>query len=166
MSFNNGVATKMMWDEVHVLTVNYQRQEMFLSENGGSAPGELSIKEVHMTIRADLRDPLKVLDMAVRYAIRYELLARVLDADIVKVFEQIGVKDFLDRLVGLTTDEMRRKRFEGLSFFEFTVNKGASSALAVSLDDDDDEPEEEVEITEIPVATVPGRTRRSRAVSG
>jgi len=166
MSVNNGVVQTIMWDEVHVVTVNYQRQELFLSENGGSSPGELRIKESHTVIRADLRDTFKVLDIAVRYAIRYELLARVLDADIVKVFEQIGVKDLLDRIVSLTTEAMRRNRFEGLSFFEFTVNKGASSALAVSLDDDDDEPEEEVEITEIPVATVPGRTRRSRAVSG
>jgi hypothetical protein len=161
MSVDNGVVQTILWDEVHVLTVNYQRQELYLNENAGSAPGELRIKAPDTLIRADLRDPFKVLDMAMRYAIRYELLARVLDTEMLKVFEQIGVKDFLDRLVSLTTEQMRRERFNGLSFFEFTVNQGTSHATpAVLADEDDDELDDEPEVVEPVASTNTGRTRR------
>jgi hypothetical protein len=78
------------------------------------------------------------------------------------------VKDFLDRLVSLTTDEMRRKRFEGLTYFEFTVNQGASSALPTTLDDDDEveEEEDDNEVTRTAVTSATGRGRRSRTNSG
>ena len=159
MSSSNGIDQSILWDDVHVLTVNHHRQELFLSQNVGGSQGELRIKEPTTMIRADIRDPLRVLDMAVRYAIRYDMLARVLDTDVVAVLEQIGVKDFLEKVISMTTEQMRRNRFEGLSFFEFTVNEGAFRALEETPDDD--EPEEDDEApAEVPITSATRSRRR------
>jgi hypothetical protein len=165
MANNNGYQSSILWDDVHVLTVSHQREEIYISENVGGAPGELRIKAPEVTIRADLRDPLRVLEMAIRYVIRYDLLARVLDAEVVRVFEQMGVKGFLDQLLGLTTEQLRRERFNGFEFFEFTINpKPKDSPLRDEPDDDEPEDEEEAESpepTSVAAAIKAPRRRRS-----
>jgi hypothetical protein len=77
------------------------------------------------------------------------------------VFEQLGVKEFLDRLRSLTTEQMRRNRFAGISFFEFTINQGMNGQSATpEPDDDEDELEEEEATAEIsPTPTGRGRRR-------
>lgn len=167
MASSNGYDQSILWDEVHVLTVNHHRHELFLAENVGGTPGELRIKEPTMTIRAEMRDPFRVLDMAMRYAISYDLLARVLDADVAAVFEQMGVKELLERIIALTTEQMRRTRFEGISFFEFTVNEATYQAMQevqegdeVDEDEPDNEDEQE-ESTTVAAAVKAKRTRRS-----
>jgi len=171
MASSNGIDQSILWDDVQVLTVNHHRHELFLSQNVGGSPGELRIKEPTTMIRADMRDPLRVLDMAVRYAIRYDMLARVLDADVVAVLEQIGVKDFLERIISLTTEQMRRNRFEGLSYFEFTVNEGKNGASAEvrsedeadDYDEPDDEEDEAVPTSVAAAVKAPRRRRTSNS---
>lgn len=159
MASNNGYQQSILWDEVHVLIVNYSRREMYLYENAGGEPGVFHIRTSEAGARANIGDPFDILDMAIRYTVRFELLARVLDAEVARVFEAIGVKDFLNQIVTNTTEEMRRNRFNGLNFFQFTVNPSTSVTSPVAAPDDD-ESEDEDEVAEVASTTPTGRTRR------
>jgi hypothetical protein len=142
MASNNGYQQSILWDEVHVLIVNYSRREMYLYENAGGQPGVFHIRTAEAGARADIADPFDILDMAVRYAVSFDLLTRILDAEVVRVLEAIGVKDFLTQLASNTTEEIRRNRFKGLNFFEFTINQGANGATAAEPEDDEDDEDE------------------------
>lgn len=172
MPTTNGYQQSFLWDDVHVLIVNYQRQEVYLYENAGGEPGVFHIKTAESQARARLTDPFEILDLATRFAIRFELLVRVLDAEVTRVFEAIGVKDFLSKLVSTTTEQMRRNRFNGLGFFEFTVNvdQKVNGASATELDDEYEDEEDEPETVETPTppvtaATSTGRTRRKSSAA-
>jgi hypothetical protein len=169
MPSNNGYQQSILWDDVHVLMVNYSRREMYLYENAGSEPGMFHIRTADAGARATITDPFEILDMAVRYAVSFELLARILDAEVVRVLDAIGVKDFLTKLVSNTTEELRRNRFKGLNFFAFTINQGTNAA-AVQAEDteeheaDEDELQDEDEVEATPTlaeAIKPQRRRRT-----
>jgi hypothetical protein len=157
-----------LWDEVHVLIVNYNRQEMYLYENaGGGEQGVFHIRSADAATRASITDPFSILNMAMRFAVNFDLLARVLDAEMVRVLEAIGAKTFLTQLVSNTTEALRRKRFDGLNFFEFTINPNSNGAAAQFEPEDDDFEEDEEYEPEEPIGEVKapeGATRLASAV--
>ncbi|MCA0456123.1 MAG: hypothetical protein LCI00_19250 [Chloroflexi bacterium] len=104
------------FDGVHIITVNFSRKEAKLFENGGSQTGTLIFKKDEAAAKASIDDPMKLIDMALSFGVSYELLARVASPHSMKVFETLGVKAFLDKVVDLTTETERHQRFEGFEF--------------------------------------------------
>lgn len=145
MASRTGFKRAVFFDSVHVLMVDYSKREAKLYENAGSAPGELLIREANATETASVTNPYELVDMAFRYAISFALLAKVLDREVVKVFEVIGVKDFLDRVEAATTEEMRRDRFHGfaMKFIQPesipASGNGATEPVATVAEAQDDE---------------------------
>jgi hypothetical protein len=102
------------FDAVHIITVNYTRQEIRLFECGGSAEGKLLFKKDEPAAKVSANDPYQLMNMAIHFVVSYDLLAELADDETRHFFEQIGIKDFLDRLKNAITDEDRRHRFSGL----------------------------------------------------
>jgi hypothetical protein len=102
------------FDATHILSVDYTRQEAWLYENGESGDGRLLFRRNEPAARVSIVDPFQLLNLAVHYAISYELLSQVADENGLKFFEQIGAKAFLERVAAVTTEEDRHNRFLGL----------------------------------------------------
>lgn len=103
------------YDAVHIITVN-SRGEAKLFENGGAKEGTLIFKSDEPAAKASTSDAMGLVDMALRFGVSFELISRTADVSILPIFERLGVKDFLDRVVALTTDQERHQRFEGFEF--------------------------------------------------
>jgi hypothetical protein len=54
------------------------------------------------------------MNLAIHFVVSYDLIAGFADEETLRFFEQVGIKDFLERLRSATTDEDRRHRFTGL----------------------------------------------------
>lgn len=115
------------YDGVHIITVNYTRQEARLFENGGSKEGTLVFKSDEPAAKASITDAMQLVDMGLRFGVSYDLLSRVAAENVLKTFELLGVKAFLDKVVALTTDTERHQRFEG---FEFSFAKVPGNGTA------------------------------------
>jgi hypothetical protein len=105
------------YDRVHIITVSGLRREARLFENGGAGDGTLIFKSDEPAAKAPVTDAMQLIDLALRFGVSYDLLSRVADAEVLKIFERLGVKDFLDKMLALTTEQERHQRFDG---FEFT----------------------------------------------
>jgi len=117
------------FDKVHIITVNYTRKEARLYENGGATEGTLIIKGEDAGVKAPLDDPMKLFEMALSYGVSYELLSKVASPHALKVFEMLGVKALIDKVVGMTTERERHQRFEGFEFsFGATASNGNGSS--------------------------------------
>jgi len=110
----DGIEWGVFFDDVHIVSVNFSRQEARLFENGGSGKGKLLFKSDESAAKVSLNDPFALLNLAFHFVVSYELLAQVADEQALKFFEQVGAKEFLERLSAATTDEDRRNRFNGL----------------------------------------------------
>jgi hypothetical protein len=102
------------FDAIHIITVNYDRQEIRLFENGGYGEGKLLFKKDDPAAKIAADDPYQLMNLAIHFIISYDLIAGFADAETLQFFERVGIKDFLERLRGATTDEDRRHRFTGL----------------------------------------------------
>lgn len=102
------------FDPVHIVTVNYARREARLFENGGYGEGKLLFKKDEPAARVSVNDPFQLMNLAIHFVISYDLLAQLADEEALAFFEQIGIKDFLERLATTTTEVDRRHRFNGL----------------------------------------------------
>jgi hypothetical protein len=140
----SGYQRAIFFDRVHIVIVDYSKHEAKLYENAGSSEGELHIKENQAAATADTNDVYELVDMAFRYAIRFELIARIVGEDVMKVFERIGVKNFLERITEATTEEMRRDRFKGFAF-NFVQPPQSEAARYYVNGDEEPEPDEEEE---------------------
>lgn len=116
MASRTGFKRAIFFDSVHVIMVDYQRREAKLYENAGSGEGQVLIRDSDAADKASVTNPYELVDMAFRYAISFELLGKIVDKEVMQVFERIGVKDFLERVIAATTEEMRRDRFHGFAF--------------------------------------------------
>lgn len=130
-----GYQRAIFFDSVHVIIVDYNKHEAKLYENAGTAEGEIRIKETSAAATADTNDVYELVDMAFRYAIRFDLIARIVGEETLKVFERIGVKGFLERITEATTEEMRRDRFKGFSF-QFIQPQSEAARYYVNGDDE------------------------------
>lgn len=112
----------IFFDGVHIVTVNYGREEVRLFENGGSGKGHLFFKRDEPIAKVSLTDPFALMNLAFHFVLGYDLLAQIADKKAVAFFEQIGAKEFLERLAAATSDEDKRNRFNGLGpkFTTFT----------------------------------------------
>jgi hypothetical protein len=54
------------------------------------------------------------MNLAIHFVLSYDLIAAFADEETLRFFEEVGVKDFLQRLRAATTDADRRHRFSGL----------------------------------------------------
>jgi hypothetical protein len=115
-------ALAIHYDAVHIISVN-SRGEARLFENGGAKEGTLIFKSDEPAAKAATTDAMGLVDMALRYGISYELISRTADASVQPIFERLGVKTFLDRVIAMTTEQERHQRFEG---FEFSFAKGSN----------------------------------------
>lgn len=112
----------IFFDTVHILSVNQSKQEARLFENGGSGAGKLLIKSDEPADKVSVADAMQLLNMGLRYGVSYELLAQCATEDARVTLERLGAKEFLDRMLTLTTDDERRMRFQG---FNFSFTNGA-----------------------------------------
>ena len=142
MAKSTGSEWAIHYDAVHIITVNFDRAEARLFENGGSSEGTLIFKSDEPAAKVSITDAMQLIDMALRFGISYDLLARTADADTLKVFEHLGIKTLLDRVVALTTELERHQRFEG---FEFSFAK--LNGETPKSDEQPDSTEEVVEET-------------------
>ena len=104
----------IFFDSVHIITVNYEREEVRLFENGGSGKGHLFFKRDEPIAKVSLTDPFALMNLAFHFVMGYELLTQIADKTAAAFFEQIGAKEFLERLAAATSEEDRRNRFNGL----------------------------------------------------
>jgi hypothetical protein len=102
------------FDETHIITVNYGRQEIRLFENGGSGKGRLLFTKDDPAAKIPANDPYQLMNLAIHFVLSYDLIAAFADEETLRFFEEVGVKDFLQRLRAATTDADRRHRFSGL----------------------------------------------------
>jgi hypothetical protein len=106
----------MYFDAVHILSVNYAKQEVRLYENAGTGAGKLLVKKDEPADKVSITDAMQLLNMGLRYGVSYDLLAQCADEDARATLEKLGAKAFLDRMLSLTTDDERRMRFQGFNF--------------------------------------------------
>lgn len=135
MPRQEGIEWGFFFDPVHVISVNYARGEARLFENGGSGKNRLLFKKDEPAAKISLSDPYQMMNLAIHFVVSYDLLAQVADEDTVKFFEQVGIKDFLEKLAAATSDEERRLRFTGLvpkfsTFFSKEARPGGQSPPA------------------------------------
>lgn len=104
----------IFFDSVHIITVSYARQEARLFENAGSGEGKLLFKKDEPAAKVNITDPFQLMNLAFHFAVSYELLAQVADDEALKFLEQVGAKDFLERLAVATPEAERRNRLNGL----------------------------------------------------
>ena len=117
MSGSNGdYSWGMYFDAVHILSVNYAKQEVRLFENAGADAGKLLVKEVEPADKVAVGDAMQLLNMGLRFGVSYELLSQCAGEEARATLEKLGAKEFLDRMLTLTTDEERRLRFQGFNF--------------------------------------------------
>lgn len=82
----------------------------------GVTEGTLIFKKDEAAAKASINDPIKLVDMALSYGVSYDLLTRVASPHSLKVFETLGIKALLDKVIDLTTETERHQRFEGIEF--------------------------------------------------
>ncbi len=114
MARQEGIEWGFFFDSVHILSVNYARQEIRLFENGGSGKNRLLFKKDEPVTKIGLDDPFQLMNLAIHFVVSYELIAQIADEKTLAFFENVGLKELLDRLVAATTEEDRRFRFSGL----------------------------------------------------
>lgn len=103
------------YDAIHIVTVDYGRQEARLYENGGSGDGRLLFKRDEPVAKVSITDPFQLINLAFQYVMSYDVLSQIAETDAITFFDRTGVKEFLDRMVEVTPEADRRGRFEGLS---------------------------------------------------
>ncbi len=120
----------MYFDAVHILSVNYTKQEVRLFENVGTGEGRLLIRQDNPADKVSITDAMALFKMGLLYGVRYDLLAQCADEEARATLEKLGAKDFLDRMLLLTTDEERRMRFQG---FNFSFTNGGNGDKAPAM---------------------------------
>lgn len=118
----------LFFDEVHILSVNSAKQEVRLFENGGTGAGKLLVKSDEPADKASIADAMQLLNMGLRFAVNYELLVQCATDEARGTLERIGAKEFLDKILSLTTDDERRMRFQGFNFAFATGTKATPPA--------------------------------------
>ena len=106
----------MYFDAVHILSVNYAKQEVRLFENAGTGAGKLLVKKDEPADKVSITDAMALFKMGLLYGVSYDLLAQCATEEARGMLEKLGAKEFLDRMLSLTTDEERRMRFQGFNF--------------------------------------------------
>ena len=106
----------MYFDAVHILSVNYAKQEVRLFENAGTGVGKLLVKKDDPADKVSITDAMALFKMGLLYGVSYDLLVQCADDEARTTLEKLGAKEFLDRMLSLTTDEERRMRFQGFNF--------------------------------------------------
>ena len=114
MAQQEGIEWGFYFDSVHIISVNYSRQEVRLYENGGSGKNRLLFKQDEPVTKIGLNDPFQIMNLAIHFVVSYDLIAQIADGEILAFFEKVGLKELLERLVAATTEEDRRLRFTGL----------------------------------------------------
>lgn len=141
MARHEGIEWGFFFDAVHILSVNYVRQEVRLYENGGSGKNRLLFKKDEPVTKIGLDDPFQLMNLAIHFVVSYDLIAQIADEEVLAFFEKVGLKELLERLVAATTEEDRRYRFTGLvpkfNTFETTEVKrrGRRSASSEKTED-------------------------------
>ena len=106
----------MYFDAVHILSVNFSKQEVRLFENAGTGAGTLMVKKDEPADKVSITDAMALFKMGLLYGVSYDLLAQCATEEARGMLEKLGAKEFLDRMLSLTTDEERRMRFQGFNF--------------------------------------------------
>ena len=144
MARHEGIEWGFFFDAVHILSVNYARQEVRLYENGGSGKNRLLFKKDEPVTKIGLDDPFQLMNLAIHFVVSYDLIAQIADEEMLVFFEKVGLKELLDRLVAATTEEDRRYRFTGLvpkfNTFETTEVKRRGRRAASSEKPDEPAP--------------------------
>jgi hypothetical protein len=104
----------IFYDPLHILSVWYSRQEVRLYENGGSSEGKVLFKRDEPVAKVSIADPFELLNLAFHFVISYDLLAQIADEKALAYFEQIGAREFLERMAAVTPEQERRHRLNGL----------------------------------------------------
>lgn len=86
-----GVGWGYYFDAVHIISVNYARQEVSLFENGSTGEGELLFKRDVPAAKVSLNDPFQLMNLAIHFVLSYDLLARFADEELLQFFEQLGI---------------------------------------------------------------------------
>jgi hypothetical protein len=111
-----GFSWAIYFDAVHILSVNYARREVRLYENAGSGDGKLLVTKDDPADKVSINDAMALFKMGLLYGVSYDLLAQCATEEARGMLEKLGTKEFLDRMLSLTTDEERRMRFQGFNF--------------------------------------------------
>src|SRR6266498_715476 len=106
----------LFFDEVHILSVNGAKREVRLFENGGAGPGKLVVHSDQAASYASTDNAMDLFSLALKYAVKYELLVQCATDEAKVTLEKLGAKEFLDRIALLTNDGERRMRFQGFEF--------------------------------------------------
>jgi hypothetical protein len=106
----------MYFDAIHILSVNYSKQEVRLFENAGTGAGKLLVKKDEPADKVSISDAMALFKMGLLYGVSYDLLVQCADDEARLTLEKLAAKEFLDRMLSLTTDEERRMRFQGFNF--------------------------------------------------
>lgn len=106
----------LFFDDVHILSVNSAKQEVRLFENGGAGPGRLVVQSDQAASFASTANAMDLFSLALKYAVKYELIIQCASEEAKAALEKLGAKDFLDRIVSMTNDTERRMRFQGFDF--------------------------------------------------
>jgi hypothetical protein len=123
----------MYFDAVHILSVNYAKQQVSLFENAGAGAGMLLVKKDEPADKVSVTDAMQLLNMGLRFGISYELLSQCAGEEARATLERLGAKDFLDRMLSLTNDNERRLRFQGFNFSFLSNGKEAEKATPPTL---------------------------------
>ena len=122
----------LFFDDVHILSVNGAKREVRLFENGGAGPGRLVVHSEQAASFASTDNAMDLFSLALKYAVKYELLIQCATEEAKATLERLGAKDFLDRIVSLTNDKERRMRFEGFNFSFADGSSGANGSKGTS----------------------------------
>jgi hypothetical protein len=113
---NEQYSWAMFFDGVHILSVNYTKLEVRLFENAGAGAGKLLVKKDEPAEKCSITDALQLLNLGLKFGVSYDLLAQCAVDEARVTLEKLGAKEFLDRMLSLTTEEERRLRFQGFNF--------------------------------------------------
>lgn len=126
-----GCEWAIFYDSVHIFTINYTKAEARLFENAGSTEGQLLFAKDEAVAKVPISDPFQLVSLALNFAIRYELISQIADSEALKILEQLGVKDLLDRVQSLTTEGNRRQQLRGLGLkFNSSRPDGTANSTA------------------------------------
>ncbi len=123
----------LFFDEVHILSVNGVKKEVRLFENGGAGAGRLIVKNEQSASVASTDNAMDLFSLALRYAVKYDLLIQCATEEAKAALERLGAKDFLDRILTLTNDDERRMRFQGFNFAFANGGNGSKAASPVPV---------------------------------
>ena len=72
MARQEGIEWGFFFDSVHIVSVNYARQEVRLYENGGSGKNRLLFKKDEPVTKIGLDDPFQLMNLAIHFVVNYD----------------------------------------------------------------------------------------------